>query len=86
MIEHLLSKKNRQDDIATSIRNELRADMAVLRAELKAEALEAEKWKQLFYETKYSAAVANHKVDRVIAETGSKEFQDEMAELRHPDK
>lgn len=86
IIEHLLNRGSKKEDLASDLRAELRQDIASLRTELKLESAEADKWKQMFYEVKYSAQMANYKTDKLVQETGSEELKNDLRELRAPDK
>lgn len=90
IVEAILSRRKGKDDLATSLRNELRADIATLRADLKEESRESEEWKAKYYEAAYSSRIANHKVDAVISVVDDKHpaagLKADLEELIHPDK
>lgn len=75
IVEHLLGRGKNKDDLAASLRAELRGDIDRLRTELKDEAKDADDWQARYWELKASTLVANSKVDRVV----------EVVDNKHPE-
>lgn len=90
VVEGLFNRASRKDDTAIQMRKELREDIASLKKELKEESQESEEWKAKYYEAKYSAVIANHKVDKVIDVVDEiheeANLKEDLGELMHPDK
>lgn len=66
MIEYLLNRGKQEDDLATTIRNELRADVKELRGEVRAEAKESQEWTDKYYRLfeEYSSLQVDYKALR----------------------
>lgn len=75
IIEHVLGRTKNKDDLAASLRAELRADIDRLRTELKDESTDADTWQARYWELKASTLIANSKADALINEV----------EERHPE-
>lgn len=76
IVEHLLGRGSKKEDLASSLRSELRQDLANLKADLREESKAADEWQQKYWELKASTLIANSKADRLI----------EVVDEKHPDK
>lgn len=88
IIEHILSRGKRQEDLATSMRKELREELAAVKQELREESKESEEWKSKYWELKAELLIVNHKTNRAVEVVNDQHPESGLGEslegLEHP--
>lgn len=66
IIEHILNRGKHKEDLATSMRKELREELASVKQELRDESKESEEWKSKYWELKAELLMVNHKTNKAV--------------------
>lgn len=66
IIEHVLNRGKVKEDVATNLREELRADLKAAKEEIRLEAAAADKWQTAYWELKAELSIVNHKTNKAI--------------------